>query len=776
MKRTHVLVVLLACALLAPGAPLFAQSAEPAPTASPSPSPSESPAPTESPSLSNNWFEGSSTLLLLGRDLVDSSKFEEYRTVPRGVSMPVFTLQGSHDGTDFALFGRKVSLSDQRYTGRAGTDWLGVRFDYNQIPHKMGNDGRSIMTELAPGVWGMDATLRQELGDRVNARLPTATRNYDFFSALYAPTIAAAGFVDLESLRKTGTYEVDLGRKLPFALTATYLHEVKTGTRGAGGGSVRSFSDNIVEVPEPLDELTQDIGFRAALKRKWGEVHATFNHNWYNNRQETLIVDNPLVAFDQVYRPAAGPIPATGGTSRALFIAPPDNSADRGSLGALLKFARQTRVTAELALGRWKQDAQFYPYTIFSLAPTGTGAPASDPASLQFQSLDGKIDTTTLNLSFSSRPVEGLGLRARYRSYDLDNKTPPTPIIGSLSASPDRVWSNTNLAETPLGYLTRSPYGYKTARFDVSAAYDIKALTLEGAYRHIKTDRTYREAEESTLDGFTIAAILRTRDWLNVRASFDDSSRTPGGPGVTAATRLPSDEAERDSTRVGVDVEVTPSSKVAFILSYLRRKDEYTNPDAVAGVPGSAYGLLDAKYDSFTGEIDLTPSARFELGAYYTYEKNLSTTQAFSGGTTAQGLLNFAGSDETDTFGVNATVHLVPEKWTFKLNARRQKLDGLMDITGDPTGSFAVARAAYGGIQDITDYSDTELTVAVLELDYEVGERLSFGIGYGYEKYEFADAFSVGTNVYPLAGAFYLKANDGPYEVNAVYAKLNYRF
>jgi hypothetical protein len=757
MKRMHGSIALLACGLLATGAPLIAQTAEPSPP-------------------SSNWFDGQATLLLLGRDDVASSKFEEYRTIPKGFSMPGFTLQGSHDGKDFALFSQNISRSDQRYAGWGSFESLKVSFDYNQIPHSMGNDGRSIMTELAPGVWGMNATLRQGLGDRVNARLPAATRNYAFFSDLYAPTIASAGFVDLDDVRQRGIYEVLLAESLPFKLTATYMHEKKTGTRGAGGGSIRGFSDNIVEVPEPLNELTQDIGFRLTVERSWGNLHATFNHNWYNNRQETLIVDNPLVAFDQPYRPAAGSTPATGGTSRALFIGPPDNSADRGSLGALLKFKRQTRVTAEVALGRWTQNEQLYPYTIFSLAPTGTGAPASDRGSLQFQALDGKIDTTTLNFSFSSRPVEGLGVRARYRSYDFDNKTPVIPRVGSLSASPDRLWSNTNLGETPLGYVTASPYGYKTGRFDVSASYDFKPLTLEAAYRHSKIDRTFREAEGTSLDGYTLAAVLRTSDWLNVRASFDDSSREPHGEHVTAATRLQADEQKRDSTRIGVDLEVTPSSKIAFILSYLRRKDEYTNPDAVAGVPGSAYGLLEAKYDSFTGEIDLTPGERFEIGAYYTYEKNLSTTQAFSGGTTALGLLNFAGSDETDTFGVNATVHLVPEKWALKVNGRRQKLDGLLDITGDPNGSFARARASFGGIQDITDYSDTELTTAVAQLDYTASEHLGLGVGYAYEKYRFTDAFSVGTEVYPLAGAFYLKANDGSYDVNVVYARLNYRF
>ena len=37
-----------------------------------------------------NWFTGKATLLLLGRDDVDSAKFEEYREVPKGISMPVF--------------------------------------------------------------------------------------------------------------------------------------------------------------------------------------------------------------------------------------------------------------------------------------------------------------------------------------------------------------------------------------------------------------------------------------------------------------------------------------------------------------------------------------------------------------------------------------------------------------------------------------------------------------------------------------------------------------
>src|SRR5512147_836529 len=103
MKRTPVSVALLALGFLAASLPLSAESVEPSPSPSPSvaPSPEPSPAPSPSPAAepsppppSSNWFDGDASLVLLGRDDVASSKFEEYRTVPKGFSMPVFTLQG----------------------------------------------------------------------------------------------------------------------------------------------------------------------------------------------------------------------------------------------------------------------------------------------------------------------------------------------------------------------------------------------------------------------------------------------------------------------------------------------------------------------------------------------------------------------------------------------------------------------------------------------------------------------------------------------------------
>src|SRR5512146_199671 len=127
MKRITLVTVLLASGFAASGTPLFAQDANASAQTPQAVQPAGStlvPAP--------DWFAGDANLLLQGRGDVASSKFEEYRVVPKGVAMPVFNVAGSHSGNTFAVFGQNVYQADQRYQGRVNTSWLGVVFDYNQ--------------------------------------------------------------------------------------------------------------------------------------------------------------------------------------------------------------------------------------------------------------------------------------------------------------------------------------------------------------------------------------------------------------------------------------------------------------------------------------------------------------------------------------------------------------------------------------------------------------------------------------------------------------------
>ena len=93
------------------------------------------------------------TVGVLGATNVDSSKFYEYRDVPEGVSVPCFNLFSTSSKVDFNLFGYNVRQTDQRYNGWFNTSAFDLSFDYNQIPHNMGNDAHTIMAETSQGVW-----------------------------------------------------------------------------------------------------------------------------------------------------------------------------------------------------------------------------------------------------------------------------------------------------------------------------------------------------------------------------------------------------------------------------------------------------------------------------------------------------------------------------------------------------------------------------------------------------------------------------------------------
>ncbi len=233
--------------------------------------------------------------------------------------------------------------------------------------------------------------------------------------------------------------------------------------------------------------------------------------------------------------------------------------------------------------------------------------------------------------------------------------------------------------------------------------------------------------------------MFHANEWLDVRATYDQAKRTAEGETIYG---FQADEAERETKRTILNVEVTPTSTVGLIFAYQRRDVDYPNrPDRIQvtggvpapgaqPIPGTPSGLLEANYESYTGEIDFNPNERVELSAFYTYEKDTSINQWST--TTAgaiNNLLNYAGSDETDTFGVNGVFQFVPDKWTCTLLVQQQKVDGLMDVTANPSGAFYTSRATVGGPQPITDYDDTKLTTVTAKLDYMLAKAWKIGVG-----------------------------------------------
>jgi hypothetical protein len=747
---------------------------------------------------------GQVTIQLQSVSDVSSSKFQEYRDVPKGFSMPFVNLFATTSKLDFNLSAFNVYQKDQRYNGWINTSWLDFGFDYNQVIHRMGNDAHLIYQESAPGVWSMPAALRQYYSDRVDATLPTTNRNYSFYNDLLASSFASAGTVDIDSLRKRGAYNFDFSKNLPFALNFTYTNERRDGYRGLGGPDIISGPVSpVVEVPETFNDLTQDYAIKFEYKLKQvGNVHAALTKNVYTNDLSSNKVDNPFRPSDLLYTPAiTNPAtPAFGGPGSVLITGMPDNDMLNTSVGALFKFAKQTRIAADVAMGQYNQNASFFPYTQNATITTLTGAPAYLTSSLQAPSFNGKIDTTTFNVWFSSRPIDNLSVRVSYRSWELTNKTNRFVITGDTSANPDRQFlaADAPSAEAPYGHPTAINYDNSSKRFQASASYDIGALTLEGLYRSTELTRSFREAETGKDRGYTLAAIYHAKDWLGLRFSYDSAHRSAEGE---TNFGYQWDEAERDQKRTGLQVDLSPNDNMGVTFSYFRRDNQYPNrPDRVAfasgvqvpgyqPIPNTPSGPLSGVYDSYSVDFNYAVSKRIDLSAFYQYEKDVNVMQWSSLNSATQtppygltNLWNHSGQDKTNTFGLNAAFHLVPEKTTVTLSVMDQNTNGFEDIATNPGSTYALGRTAYpqylnpADVWDINDWDDSHITTFVAQLDHNVGKSWTMTAGYWYEKYTMGDAWTSGTTMFPQATLIFTKPNYGNYTANVGYARLTYRF
>ena len=274
---------------------------------------------------------------------------------------------------------------------------------------------------------------------------------------------------------------------------------------------------------------------------------------------------------------------------------------------------------------------------------------------------------------FTTRLTDALGLHARYRHYDFDNKTPRYSFPDGYVRF-DAVWE-----EIP---RITVPYGYTNDTFDVYGTYSKGLFGFEAGWKHNGMARTFREADDTTENVFRGAVDVRG-DWIVLRAIGEFGSRdysnydaaiseeasflpVPGPPAAPAnqtVLRRP-DQAKRDLTRFGGQVELspgwtasspcsprtsTPSSSTTRTRWSARTSTLF--PGQSQFCPGGEQkplGLVDDKYDTFTLEANWTANERTNLYAFYTYEDgDILQTGRQSGAT-----VNF---NPTDVWTANIT-------------------------------------------------------------------------------------------------------------------------
>jgi MtrB/PioB family decaheme-associated outer membrane protein len=332
----------------------------------------------------------------------DSFKFGDYTGLNRSGAHLIGNVELNRRFNDgpgyFMLNARDLGLNSRSLnieTGEQGN--YGLRLSYDEIPKLFSDSYQTLFTN--PG--NTNLTLPADFVRGANtAAMPTLNASMRPFSVASKRESLGLGF----------------GKQLPkgWDVDLRVKREHKDGNRftaavvGNSGGNPRA-----TIVPEPVNYTTDEIEALARYTDKQLQLQFGYYGSFFRNQNSSLTWANPFASSVWV-SPATPGVTAYDNGSLSL---PPDNQFHQVSASAGYTLTKDTRLSGSFALGRMLQNDAFLPYTVNpALAATATPLPRS--------SLDGRIDTTHLDMKIASKLMPKLNFHALYRYDERDNKTP----------------------------------------------------------------------------------------------------------------------------------------------------------------------------------------------------------------------------------------------------------------------------------------------------------------------------------------------------------------
>lgn len=373
--------------------------------------------------------------------------------------------------------------------------------------------------------------------------------------------------------------------------SASFKNEEKNGTRQWGRGGAPEFA------VEPIDSTTRQFEARVDYTGEKLQLAGGYYGSWYDNH-------NSLV-----YTTAAGATP--------IYLSLPlDNQAHQLFFEGGYNFTPTTRGTFKMSYGRATQDENIP--TRFVSGLSWAGAPYS---------LNGRLDTTLVQLGLTSRPIKELSLVANLRYHDLDDKTAERRYIQTNAAC----GAGQCIENTPFSYRTitgkleatyRLPYGYSVTagvdKRDQDRSIPVGNFNASGVdlqrvvpMRSNIDETTYRvEARKSmseTVNG-SISYLRTDRDGSTYH-------RAGAGSGGAAADYVnPINIADRTRDKWRLSLDWTPLESLNTQFAYENARDNY---DTKSNRP---YGLIDGEASIYTFDASYTLNDDWSISAWYSHD------------------------------------------------------------------------------------------------------------------------------------------------------------
>jgi len=701
----------------------------------------------------------------------DEARFERYRDTRDGV-YSTFTLNRETGRYAFDANAFHVGYRDQRYTAvfmsrrlNLGFDWVSVPLNFSYVartPFTTSNGTltlpdsaqAAVQNRAAVGVPCAPGAPPAACGTPVQAAQAKANRS------IY---VSAASPFDLGHRRDVGAVTVNYAATRAVDIDGQFS---STGREGQQPWSASFAFNNVIELPQPIDQRTNDASLAATWASPRSMLRVGWDGSWFNNAIHSLTWDNPirLTDFSNGLAPPLGPYDPSGysngnGPAQGRQAMAPDNVQNVVGATAMYKFPGRTTLNGVVQVTHQRQNDDLIPWTTNSVINSPIVLAAFPHlAALPRPTAEAEARGVNTLINMSSRPFRVANFTVRYRFNDRDVQTPtfdareyvrfdavPEELEEGLSHQFDtsRHIVDANVALTPGGWGTvRLGYGY------------------EAVERH---GRGFADVGENIL---RLSYDTYTSQWVTVRASFDVARRRGSGfveaqswretedltliagPGGTQPTLRYYDEADRDRRRAAVIVTVMPRDNVDVYAQFGGGRDRYL-PDAEAPVsrPGELFGLHQSDVVAWNTGFNVHPTEVVSLGANY-------------------------GRDRYSSFQVSRAANPPPDpswidasrNWTLDNDDNINTITAFLDLRravrntdirfsydySDSDNSFVHGGpriAALTALNQFIPLPDVENAWhrAVADVQYFFTDRAGLGFGYYFEKLDIVDYTTIDT-------------------------------
>ncbi|NWF92634.1 MAG: MtrB/PioB family decaheme-associated outer membrane protein [Syntrophaceae bacterium] len=658
----------------------------------------------------------------------NKAKFNEYRDIRDGFGA-YGSIHADYDTENFLMNFKAddIGYDTQSYRLEGGI-WgkFKTYFEYNQIPHNFTFHGRSFYSGV-----GED-----------NLTYPTHPPSSD---------ISTWDEFDysIERKRLGGGFNFEMLR--PFYFDVSALREKRDGIfpLGAAGTTPGGIA---IELPEPIDYTTDNIKLEAGYSKNPVFLSLGFLYSEFKNSNTNLNFRNP----------ASGVQPNTDS-----LTLPPDNDYYKLAFKGAVRLPVRSKLNMNLGFSRAKADADL----ASSYVSTGiTTITLSNP------DFKGKIETQNYNFVLSSNPISFLDGKVFYKHYKTDNKSDEIITIDGA-----------NTYVNPL-------FDYKKDTYGLELGFRLPAhLYLSTGYNFI---RTKREREDLPINRDNLySAELRWSGWefmlarigyerLQRDATFRAPDVASSDPRIIETWVRRFDAAEQDRNTYTLSVDLFPVENLNFVIEYRHKDTDYKK---------TILGLEKERSDGVGVDADYIVGKFGRLFGYFAYERikgdqfqrqlPFNATSGFDPSLPpTPSIFNWEVTEKDREFdyGIGTDIYVIPKKLTLTLKHDYVRSNGSADFTY-LLGTNPLPAGRDQKNIDISFWDDYRLKLYMIKAVYNATNRLSFSVGYAYEKfkynnaqydgYQFVPATS-GTNGAYLTGAY----RDPSYSASVVFLGARYKF